>query len=133
MTTIDVEGASYGSPTINPSADRVWSAVRFLGAHPLPLWLVVMALFNLLWYGVLESFPMIDEDGAANYSSLVEAVRYFDWSITTIPIKWLEGLGQPNAFNSLPFDPFAWVMLASHDYADTFRLSHALRATVCWL
>lgn len=98
------------------------------------IWTLAVLVFNLAWYGILAAFPLIDEDGAANYSSLVEAIRYTDWSsLTRFPIKWLEGMGQANGFQPLIFDPFAWIMLVNQDLADLFRISYALRATACWV
>src|SRR5262245_51487090 len=89
-------------------------------------------LFNLYWYGAFLSFPLVGEDGAANYSFLLENLQNRDAFSTTIPIKWLEGLGQPNAFVTVAFDPFSWIMLLPFDTANTFRVSMALRASVCW-
>ena len=67
-------------------------------------------VFNLAWYGWFLSFPMVSEDGAANYSFLLETLRD-DGGITQFPIKWMEGLGQPNVFVSVAFDPFSWLFL----------------------
>jgi hypothetical protein len=106
---------------------------QLLATHSLLVGTCAVLLFNLVWYGMYVSFPLIDEDGAANYSSLIEAARFSDLSIFTFPIKWLEGLGQPNVFEPLAFDPFSWLMVKSADPADAFRVSYALRATVCWL
>jgi hypothetical protein len=103
------------------------------GRHQLLVWICSVLVFNLLWYGVYLAFPLIDEDAAANYSSLLEAIRYSDWSIFSFPIKWLEGLGQPNVFEPLAFDPFAWLMLIWPASADALRVSYALRASACWL
>ena len=75
---------------------------------------------------------MIGEDGAANYSFLLESYENGRWT-TTFPIKWLEGLGQPNPFVTFTFDPFSWVLLLPMAAADAFRVSMALRATTCWL
>ncbi|HEY3064992.1 MAG TPA: hypothetical protein VGL09_04330 [Methylomirabilota bacterium] len=93
----------------------------------------IVAVWNLWWYGWYLSFPLFGEDGAANYSTLVETARESAASPFTFPIKWLEGLGQPNVFVTTAFDPFSWVMLTPLSSSDAFRLSYALRATVGWL
>ncbi len=100
--------------------------------HPVVRWVPIVLGFNLLWYGSYLSFPLIGEDGAALYSSLVETVRHGRTFLLGFPIKWLEGLGQPNVFVSLTFDPFSWLLLSGLDEANAFRLSYALRATTCW-
>jgi len=91
------------------------------------------ALFNLFWYGAFLSFPLIGEDGTANYSFLLENLENGHAWTTTFPIKWLEGLAQPNLFVTITFDPFSWVMLLPLAHADSFRVSMAMRATACWL
>ncbi len=102
-------------------------------AWRLVAWGLGVFLFNLFWYGAFVSFPLIGDDGAANYSFLVEILRYAKAPTLTFPIKWLEGLGQPNMFVTLTFDPFSWPMRAGLPLADAFRVTWALRATVCWL
>lgn len=105
-------------------------------SHPawrLVAWGLGVMLFNLFWYGAFVSFPLTGEDGAANYSFLVETLRYAKAPTLTFPIKWLDGLGQPNMFVTLTFDPFSWPMRAGLPLADAFRVTWALRATVCWL
>jgi hypothetical protein len=96
-------------------------------------WGLGVFLFNLFWYGAFVSFPLIGEDGAANYSFLVETLRYAKAPTLTFPIKWLEGLGQPNIFVTVTFDPFSWLMRSGLPAPDAFRLSYAVRATVGWL
>lgn len=101
-------------------------------------WLVPVATasalaFNFVWYGIFLSFPLLGEDGAANYSSLLESVRKSEWLTATFSIKWLEGLGQPNPFTPVTFDPFSWILLVGFDITDAFRVSYALRASTCWL
>jgi len=96
-----------------------------------PIAIVVAA--SLWWYGWYLSFPLFGEDGAANYSTLVETARATIAAPFSFPIKWLEGLGQPNVFVTAAFDPFSWVMFTGLADADAFRLSYALRATVGWL
>ena len=77
-------------------------------------------LFNLWWYGRFVSFPLFGEDGAHSYSTLMEAVHYSRlWSVT-IPLKWFEGLGEPNFFISAAFDRFSWVMFSGMQEADAF-------------
>lgn|GEM_PF-3030812 len=98
----------------------------------IPSLVAVILLFNLYWYGAFLSFPLLGEDGAANYSFLLENLKNPDAFSTVFPYKWLEGLGQPNAFVTVIFDPFSWIMLLPFELADTFRVSMALRATVCW-
>jgi hypothetical protein len=94
------------------------------------LWGIAVLTLNLLWYGSYLSFPLFGEDGAANYSFLVETVQSSRPWQPTFP---LEGMGQPNLFVTVTFDPFSWLMLTPLPAADAFRLSYALRATVCWL
>jgi hypothetical protein len=89
--------------------------------------------FNLAWYGRFLAFPLIGEDGAANYSFLIETIRFGEFFRPTFPIKWLEGLGQPNMFVTVTLDPFSWLMYAPLRPPNAFRVSYALRATVCWL
>jgi hypothetical protein len=96
-------------------------------------WILAVLAFNLAWYGSFLAFPLIGEDGAANYSFLMETIRFGEFFRPTFPIKWLEGLGQPNMFVSVTFDPFSWLMYAPLPPPDAFRVSYALRATVCWL
>lgn len=95
-------------------------------------WLVAVLIFNAVWFGWYVSFPLFGEDGAANHSSLVETVRSAPLVSSRFPLKWLEGLGQPNVFVTLTFDPFAWLMRLPLASADVQRLSYVLRATLCW-
>jgi len=104
-----------------------------LERHSFALGLALVLLFNLYWYGAFLSFPLFGEDAAALYSSLLEAMKDGHLVTTLYPIKWLEGLGQPNLFVTFSFDPFAWVMVLPIEPADSFRLSMALRATAAWL
>ena len=104
-----------------------------LERHSFALGLALVLLFNLYWYGAFLSFPLFGEDAAALYSSLLEAMKDGHLVTTLYPIKWLEGLGQPNLFVTFSFDPFAWVMALPIDPADSFRLSMALRATAAWM
>ncbi|HEY3064991.1 MAG TPA: hypothetical protein VGL09_04325 [Methylomirabilota bacterium] len=98
----------------------------------LALGVTAALVFNLAWYGWFLSFPMLSEDGAANYSFLLETLRDAG-GITRFPIKWMEGLGQPNVFVSVAFDPFSWLFLLGADPGHTMRVSYALRATVAWI
>jgi hypothetical protein len=108
-----------------------------LATHRSPILLAagvgLVLSFNMLWYGVYLSFPMIGEDGAHSYSSLVEAVRSGTPLRPVFPIKWLEGLGQINSITTVTFDPFSWLMYTGLPSGDALRISYALRATVCWL
>jgi len=90
-------------------------------------------LFTLYWYGAFLSFPLLGEDAANLLSTLLETIKDGHLATLSFPIKWLEGLGQPNPFVTFTFDPFAWPMLLPLDPADAFRLSMALRATAAWL
>jgi len=65
---------------------------------------------NLLWYGSYLSFPLFGEDGAALYSSLVETVRPHDRGKRHSD-QVARGMGQPNIFETVTFDPFSWLML----------------------
>ncbi len=94
--------------------------------------LLAVLAFNLFFYGAYLSFPLMTEDGASNYSSLVD-VAGFGPLLTRIPISFLEGLGQANLLVTATYDPFSWLMFLDGDKADLFRLSIALRATACWL
>lgn len=99
---------------------------------PISAILLAVLVFNLYWYGAYLSFPLMTEDGASNYSSLVD-VASLGPLLTSIPISFLEGLGQPNLFVTATYDPFSWLMFLDGDKADLFRISTALRATACWL
>jgi len=118
------------APVPRPSGGRTprWNAA----ATPVVSGLVVL-LLSLLWYGVYLSFPLIGEDGAALYSFLVETTRSAPFWSTRFPIKWLEGLGQPNVFVTTTFDPFSWLLATRLPPEHAFRLSYALRATACWV
>jgi hypothetical protein len=125
-----------GPITSDPRATRARVRVTYRRLAKLQapcVWALLALAFNIVWYGVFVSFPLLGEDGAANYSSLIDAVRTAGWISATFPIKWSEGLGQPNPFTPLTFDPFAWLMLTNMNTADAFRVSFAIRATVCWL
>ncbi|HYB57020.1 MAG TPA: hypothetical protein VEK12_12670, partial [Alphaproteobacteria bacterium] len=98
--------------------------------HSFALGLALVLVFDLYWYGAFLSFPLLGEDAGALYSNLLETIRDGHLATTLYPIKWLEGLGQPNLFVSFTFDPFSWLMLLPLEPADAFRLSMALRATV---
>jgi hypothetical protein len=94
---------------------------------------MLVAAFNLYWYCAFLSFPLFGEDAAALYSNLLETLKDGHVATLRFPIKWLEGLGQPNLFVTITFDPFSWLMALPFDSADAFRLSMAARATVGWL
>ena len=132
-----LESTAPGLPS-TPVGNRHSTSVRskqwsWPSAHRSQLALGVTAalLFNLAWYGWFLSFPILSEDGAANYSFLLETLRD-GGGITRFPIKWTEGLGQPNVFVSVAFDPFSWLFLLGADPGHTMRVSYALRATVAW-
>ncbi len=110
-----------------------WIGVFASGRRAFALALAAVILITLYWYGAFLSFPLLGEDGAALYSNLLEAIRDGQLATTRFPIKWLEGLGQPNLFVTFTFDPFAWVMLLPLEPADSFRVSMALRAAMSWL
>jgi hypothetical protein len=101
--------------------------------HQLLALLGALSAFNFWWYASFLSFPLQGEDGATNYSNLLEAIGSGLTFTTSFPIKWLEGMGQPNFFVSAAADPFAWLMWLPLPADDAFRFSMALRATVCWL
>src|SRR5437016_3514566 len=109
-----------------------WGARR-PRALGLAAWLLAVLALNLVWYGWVLSFPLLGEDAAANYSSLVETARSARLWPPTFPVKWLEGLGQPSVFVTLTFDPFSWLGLSNLSADDALRLSYVLRASVCWL
>src|SRR5208282_5760611 len=89
----------------------------------------LVLVFTLYWYGAFLSFPLLGEDAANLLSTLLETIKDGHLATLSYPIKWLEGLGQPNPFVTFSFDPFAWPLLLPLDPADAFRLSMALRAT----
>jgi hypothetical protein len=106
--------------------------VPFSVVGPVANFLVILA-FSLYFYGYARSFPLISDDGAANYVSMLHALRAGGLFNLTFPIKWFEGLGQPNMFYSSLFDPFNWLMLGPLPDADAFRISYAVRAAFLWL
>ncbi|MGO8867120.1 MAG: hypothetical protein ACLQME_11520 [Alphaproteobacteria bacterium] len=110
-----------------------WRAFRAASRLRLVLALSCVFIFTLYWYGAFLSFPLLGEDAAALYSTLLETIREGHLATTRFPIEWLEGLGLPNLFVTFTFDPFAWPMLLPLDPADSFRASMALRATTSWL
>ena len=109
-----------------------WARVLASDRRGFVIAFVLVLTFNLYWYGAFLSFPLFGEDSGALYSNLLEMIRDGHLVTTLYPIKWLEGLGQPNLFVSFTFDPFSWLMLLPLEPADAFRLSMALRATVGW-
>jgi hypothetical protein len=92
--------------------------------------LISCAFYFYFW---LLSFPVIGEDGAANFVSMLDAIRNSRPFSLTFGVKFLEGMGQTNLFYSAGFDPFTWVMWLPIDHADAFRLSYVVRASSCWL
>lgn len=89
--------------------------------------------FVSLWfYGYLRSFPLLSDDGAANYVSMIHGALGGEFFDLRFKIKWFEGLGQPNLFYSSLFDPFNWLLYTPLSEADALRIGYALRATVCW-
>src|SRR6266446_3075579 len=112
---------------------RLIPQVRRPSHSAIASWGLGVLMFNLFWFSSFLSFPLVGEDGAANYSFLVETVQNASpWQLI-FPIKWLEGLGQPNVFVTVTFDPFSWLMFSGLDAPDAFRISYALRASVCWV
>ncbi|HUI19182.1 MAG TPA: hypothetical protein VL244_16055 [Alphaproteobacteria bacterium] len=105
------------------ASDRHSFAVAFLS----------VLTFDLYWYGAFLSFPLLGEDAAALYSTLLETIRDGHLATVGFPLVWPVGLGQPNLFVTFTFDPFAWMMLLPIEPPDAFRLSMALRASVGWL
>jgi hypothetical protein len=95
--------------------------------------LCVVFFLSLWFYGHLRSFPLLSDDGAANYVSMVHGVLGGEFFDLRFKIKWFEGLGQPNLFYSSLFDPFNWLLYTPLSAADAFRIGYALRATVCWV
>jgi len=110
-----------------------WARIVASDRRAFPLALLLVLAFNLFWYGAFLSFPLFGEDAGALYSNLLETIKDGRLATTRFPIKWLEGLGQPNLFVTFTFDPFSWVMLLPLEPADSFRLSMALRASAGWL
>ncbi|MGO8867127.1 MAG: hypothetical protein ACLQME_11555 [Alphaproteobacteria bacterium] len=118
--------------TLTPYLDNL---VRLVASdrRAFPLALLLVLAFNLFWYGAFLSFPLFGEDAGALFSNLLETIKDGQLATTHFPIKWLEGLGQPNLFVTFTFDPFSWAMLLPLEQADSFRLSMALRASAGWL
>ena len=110
-----------------------WARVAASDRHSFAVAFLLVLVFDFYWYGAFLSFPLFGEDAGALYSSLLETIKDGHLATLHFPLKWLEGLGQPNLFVSFTFDPFAWVMLLPLEPADGFRLSMALRASVGWL
>ncbi|HEY3064990.1 MAG TPA: hypothetical protein VGL09_04320 [Methylomirabilota bacterium] len=114
-----------------PAGQSAPVARRSVASPTFAVGVLVVLIFNLVWYGWFLSFPMFSEDAAANYSFLLESVREAG-ATSHFPIKWLEGLGQPNLFVTAVFDPFSWPFLTALDPATAMRISYALRATTAW-
>ena len=110
-----------------------WLQTLASDRHSFAVAFLLVLVFDFYWYGAFLSFPLFGEDAGALYSSLLETIKDGHLATLHFPLKWLEGLGQPNLFVSFTFDPFAWVMLLPLEPADGFRLSMALRASVGWL
>ena len=110
-----------------------WGRLIASDRRAFPAALLLVLAFNLFWYGAFLSFPLFGEDAGALYSNLLETIKDGELATTRFPIKWLEGLGQPNLFVTFTFDPFSWAMLLPLEPADSFRLSMALRASAGWL
>ena len=110
-----------------------WLGARAAPQHSLAFAFLAVCLFALYWYGAFLSFPLLGEDAAALYSTLLETIGDGHLATTGFPIAWRDGLGQANLFVTFTFDPFSWLMLLPLDQADSFRLSMALRAAVAWL
>ena len=110
-----------------------WARILASERHSFLVAFLLVLAFDLYWYGAFLSFPLFGEDAGALYSSLIETVNDGHLATLGFPLKWLEGLGQPNLFVSFTFDPFAWTLLLPLKPADAFRLSMALRASVGWL
>lgn len=73
---------------------------------------VMTAVGALLFYGSLLSFPLIGEDGAANYISMLHAMRDMRPFSLSFGFKAFEGLGQINLFYTAGNDPFSWTVWA---------------------
>jgi len=110
-----------------------WMAARAAPRHSFALAFLAVCLFALYWYGAFLSFPLLGEDGAALYSTLLETIGDGHLATTGFPIAWRDGLGQANLFVTFTFDPFSWLLLLPLEPADAFRLSMALRAAAAWL
>ena len=96
--------------------------------------IISILLFNLFWYGSFLSFPVFQEDGALNYSVLLELLQFDEpWNLSLFPIRWLDFLGQQTVIVRPIFDPFSWPMILGMEPGNGTRLAYALRATTCWL
>jgi len=107
---------------------RGWIPGAVIGIYALAVFVL-----HLYVFGKMRSFPLLSDDGAANFVSMVHAMRAGDFLDLRFKLKWFEGLGQPNLFYSSLFDPFNWLVRADLAPADALRIGYAARATVCWL
>jgi hypothetical protein len=108
----------------------------------LPLWVHVLLITFLAigFYLYLLSFPLHGEDGAFNYMSLLQRLNTEQPLSLLFGFKLIDGLGQPNLFWTIAFDPFSWPMLlvrygreSAQNYLIAFQLTMALRLAACWL
>ncbi len=103
------------------------------GVRVLAAQMMLIFLFCNIWYLHTLSFPLVGEDGATQYSNLTEMIQDHRFWSSSVPLKWREGLGQPNLFLVPAFDPFSWLLFLPGESEFWFRVSMALRAFTCWL
>lgn len=108
----------------------------------LPLWahFLLISVLAIGFYVYLLSFPLHGEDGAFNYMSLLQRLNTERPLSLLFGFKLIDGLGQPNLFWTIAFDPFSWPMLfvrfgheSAQNYLIAFQLTMALRLAACWL
>jgi len=93
----------------------------------------ISCFFLIYFYLFFLSFPVIGEDGAANYISMINALTTSSPFSANFNVKYFEGLGQVNLFYSPGYDPYTWVMYLPIDKIDAFRISYVIRSISCWI
>jgi hypothetical protein len=114
---------------------RRWLPSSFPCLH-----LLLISVAAVAFYVYARAFPLFGGDGAFNYMSLVERLDSTDAFSLLFGYKLVEGLGQPNPFLTIIFDPFSWPLLAlkllrhsPRGVVLVFQLTMALRVIACWL
>ena len=102
--------------------------------------LVLVTAIAVAFYVYVRAFPLFGEDGAFNYMSMLQRLDSGDPLSLLFGYKLVEGLGQPNPFLTIAFDPFSWPLLtlefvkhSTRGALLVFQLTMALRVIVCWL
>jgi hypothetical protein len=122
------------------SLPQTRSADLHRGFASIGLHLVLASILAVGFYVYLRSFPLLSEDGAFSYMSLMQSLNSAHPISRLFGFNLAHGLGQPDAFFTVIFDPFNWPMLlvrygdeTAENYLIVFQLTMALRGIVCWI